>query len=373
MLYGEQVRLLQDEEVLLNDPTTYSESTPVNWTAERTYGLVLSKTQFVLLEATVQIGSLAYGAARIEIDNVTAVSSGELNDETKTIRAVVYLTAGSYSIDFDLSLFETAGGHTISFTLCKVAKFNFPDKTGLNVTDSLEIADDATGTIIDQDITLPALRKLPFGDTKSCALIITACCFGLGGLTERIAQMQDGMAKPTLGKSGFRIYIDDVQQAWTERNNDYGTSTANMEYGKGGYGLLIHEGEVGDTVNIKVKCENNTGGTLTHAVRLKVAACVWWLTPNCEPVSLTRLPFQSTLYLTMEPLWANPTKTLQVGKARIGGFSGCDYYSTTSGADIVNWNYTFETVDPEGIQIFATVAALTNHGACISMVGADIR
>jgi hypothetical protein len=42
-------------------------------------------------------------------------------------------------------------------------------------------------------------------------------------------------------------------------------------------------------------------------------------------------------------------------------------------ADIVDWNYTFETVGPEGVQIFTTVAALANHGACIGMTGTDIR
>jgi hypothetical protein len=373
VLYAEQLRLLEDEEILLKDTTTRSESSPTDWTLKRTYNLSLSKAQFVLLEATVQIGSLAYGAGQITIDNITAVSSGELNNETQTIRAVAYLAAGSYTIDFDLSLFETSGGHTISFTMCKVARFNFPDKTGANYTGSDTVNDDAVGTLINQDFTLPAVRKLPFGDTKGCLVVMTACCFGLGGLTERIAQMQDDGSTPTLNKAGFRIYVDDSQQAWTEKNNDYGTNTSNMEYGKGGFGRLVHEAEAGDTINIKVKVYNNTGGSLTLACRLKVAACVWWLSPTCEPVTMTRLPFQSTLYVTMEPLWANPTKTLNVGKARIGEFSGCDYYSNTSGADIVDWNYTFETVDPEGVQIFTTVAALANHGACIGMIGADIR
>jgi hypothetical protein len=372
MLYGEQVRLLQDEEILLNDTATYSVSSPTQWSTQRTYDIVLTKAQFVLLEADVAIGSLAWGAARIVLDGSEAVASGELGNETRTIRVIIYLAAGNYRADFDLSLFETSG-NSISFTQCKVGRFNFPDKAGASPVGTLELADNDEGTVMNQNISLPALRKLPFGDTKGVTLIITAHCRGLGTMTPRIAQLQDTEAFPTAGKSGFRIYVDDVQQPWTERHNDYGTSTANMDYGKGGYGLLVHTGEVGDTVNVKVKVYNNTGGTMDHAVKLRVVACVWWLAPASEPVTLSRLPFQSTLYLTLEPLWANPTKTLQVGKTRIGEFLDCDYYSSTSGADIVDWNYTFETVDPEGVQIFTTVAALTHHGACISMIGADMR
>jgi hypothetical protein len=202
---------------------------------------------------------------------------------------------------------------------------------------------------------------------------LNTLAFGLGGLTERIAQLQDNQTTPALNKAGVRIYIDDVQQAWTEKANAYGSCSQNMEYGNGGHGLLVYEGAAGDTINVKLKVYNNTGGLLSFAGRMKAAACVWWLTPNAEPVTLTRLPFLSTLYVTMEPLWANPTKTLNLGKGRIGAFSGCDYYANTSGVDIVDWNYTFETVGPEGLQLFTTVAASTNHGACVGMIGADIR
>ncbi|MEM3581526.1 MAG: hypothetical protein QXQ64_09785, partial [Candidatus Bathyarchaeia archaeon] len=97
--------------------------------------------------------------------------------------------------------------------------------------------------------------------------------------------------------------------------------------------------------------------------------CPWILgTSEHQPIQLD-FPQGSTLYLVLEPLWGNPTKTVKLGKKRAFSFGDAtDYYSTASGTDILAWNYTFETVE-----VGQAVLLIGGYGGCISIIGVDVR
>jgi len=145
--------------------------------------------------------------------------------------------------------------------------------------------------------------------------------------------------------------------------------------GEGSYGLYNMNADVGGTVDVRVEARNNTGALVYHHVYLHIIACVWLIGSSYnEPFTLTNLPFQSTLYIVMEPLWQNETKTLYLGKPRFKSYgASTDYYDSDTGVDIVTWNYTFQTVDPAGVTFLTYTSGVTMHGMCISLVAADMR
>jgi hypothetical protein len=103
---------------------------------------------------------------------------------------------------------------------------------------------------------------------------------------------------------------------------------------------------------------------------VSIVACPWILPYNTtiQPLTLN-FPQGSTLYIVMEPLWQDPTKTLKLGKTRAVSFGdSTDYYSTASGTGIVSWNYTFESVNVASCSLF-----VGGYGGCISIIAVDVR
>jgi len=109
------------------------------------------------------------------------------------------------------------------------------------------------------------------------------------------------------------------------------------------------------------------GGAGTHYI--SVVFTPWVLaTASFEPLSLD-VPQGSTIYITEEPLFTNPTKTVKIGKVRVVSFGdSTNYYYTNSGVDILASNYTFETVE-----IDECILTVSGYGGCISIIGVDVR
>jgi hypothetical protein len=80
-------------------------------------------------------------------------------------------------------------------------------------------------------------------------------------------------------------------------------------------------------------------------------------------------PQGSTLYLMLEPLNLNPTKTVGVGKKRAVSFGDAtDYYSVGSGTGLLSFDYTFEVVSLSDVNLY-----LSGLGACVGYIGVDTR
>jgi hypothetical protein len=96
--------------------------------------------------------------------------------------------------------------------------------------------------------------------------------------------------------------------------------------------------------------------------------CPWILIDSHQPLTLD-FPQGSTLYLVMEPLTADATKTVKLGWPRFISFGdSTDYYSTASGTGILPWNYTFESVEVKNVGLF-----VGGYGGCISVIAVDVR
>ncbi|MCK4481609.1 hypothetical protein KAU55_00170, partial [Candidatus Bathyarchaeota archaeon] len=94
-----------------------------------------------------------------------------------------------------------------------------------------------------------------------------------------------------------------------------------------------------------------------------------WILPFGVPTKPVALDFPqgSTLYVTAEPLTTDPTKYVRIGCERIADLSA-DYYKTSSGTGILEFNYRFEVVEVGKVDL-----EVEGYGGCISVIGVDIR
>lgn len=112
-----------------------------------------------------------------------------------------------------------------------------------------------------------------------------------------------------------------------------------------------------------------TGATRACKAELHLVLCPW-IIPYLE-YSPVELDFQqgSTLYVVGEPFTSDPTKKIRLGAARIKDFGdAANFYASSSGTGILSFNYTFETVEVEKVDL-----KVEGHGGCISIIGVDVR
>ena len=165
----------------------------------------------------------------------------------------------------------------------------------------------------------------------------------------------------------WKIFLNGSQKPWTERRGDYGGGEKTR--GVGAYGLYCASLSFNSQYTVSVKAYNGRASDETVEAYIGLA-CSPWLIPTWEyePLSLD-FPQGSTLYLTLEPLFSNPTKRFRIGKRRAIRFSdSCDFYHEQSGADILKCAYTFEDVEVD-----KAVCLLSGFGGCVSIVGVDVR
>jgi hypothetical protein len=104
-------------------------------------------------------------------------------------------------------------------------------------------------------------------------------------------------------------------------------------------------------------------------VILSVVLSPWLLGADDLSPVLLEFPTGSTLYVTAEPLIADATKSIKIGRKRavsLGG--GTDYYATQSGTGIVSLAYTFDYL-PTGEPLLA----VSGLNCCVSLIGVDVR
>jgi len=153
------------------------------------------------------------------------------------------------------------------------------------------------------------------------------------------------------------LYVDGAQVSWVERNQDTGGN-------KGASAYAMCSLPVGSSHSFTIS--KRYAGTTVH---VSIYACPWLLSDvNSEPVAAS-FPQGSTLYIMLEPLNLNPTKTAMVGKKRAVSFGdGTDYYSTSSGAGLLNFNYTFDAISVSDVSLY-----LAGLGGCVGYIGVDVR
>jgi len=194
------------------------------------------------------------------------------------------------------------------------------------------------------------VKVTPLGNLKNTVYAVTVYATTAGAHTN-LENPGDALT------NGVQVLLDDVQQSWGERQQGDGNDQPAS-------GKCYVAASAGSSHTITIGKDN-----ADTVVNINVAVCPWIL-PSAvfEPVTLD-FNQGSTAYVVLEPLDANPTKFVAVGKERAITFgASTDYYSSTSAADIVGFSYTFEVVKVGESWLLAS-----GLGGCISHVGVDPR
>ncbi len=338
-LLSEMVRLLSDESNLINDATSYN-VTSAAYAAIHDYGnVVLSKAGLLLISFDGLLGVGGVGFIRVRIGaSLYAFACRTATTASTRYTFIVYLAAGTYGILVE-GCVPAGGGAVIYVNDFQAGFVNFSDLTG-------EALVAYTGAIA----KTTAIRATPAGNIKNTVYCVTVYAITAGAQTN-MENPGDALT------NGVQVLLDGVQQSWTERQQ----GTVN-DMAAGGKLYVVASAGASHSITI-------TEDNAATAENVSVSVCPWILTNALSEVVSLDITQGSTLYLTEEPLDADPTKYVYVGKVRAVTFGvATDYYTSASATGISAFSYTFESVDVS--QCLLTVYGL---GGCIAVVAVDLR
>jgi hypothetical protein len=349
-LLSEQVRRILKEESLIDVSSQYSTSS-TNWATMHNYGsIVLSEDSIIAFRYN--YGRITAAGSekcnhRLKIGGVAVVGYPRADDGPDVVYGIFFLQAGTYSVVMEgiADYFDGSNYGKPYVNSFKLGKLSLSDTQGGNLAQYV--------TAITKNLTA---RTTCIGTVKNGTAAIIVCAYTPSAQTNM----------ENVGESltnDVNISVDGVQQNWTERKQDNITGSHNPVYGAAlGWLRIVLSAGADHTISI-------TKGNVDTVVNISLCFSPWILSADTafEPVSLD-FPQGSTLYVTLEPLSANPTKNINLGKKRAVSFgSATDYYSTASGTDILSWNYAFEIVE---VNVLLTV---DGWGGCVSYIGVDVR
>ena len=350
----EELRDISIEKSLLDVPTQYGGAG--SWQTLVNYGNI-TLTEDSLVIFSYKIGIVLHGGSaganhRLKIESVYVSGCPKVNEATiDTFTGLIYLAAGTYAVVAECC--DDSNGST-KWTDTYISEF----KLGIvKLSDTAGSAAAIYSSSISKTI---ADRKTILGDLKNAVMyvqVLARCDPYYGYSSENFENPGESLV------NAVTITVDGVQQSWTERYQDNVAGTSTTIYGAG-TGKLVIPLSVGTSHTV----------TITHddayaIIYVSVAFSPWILGPTDTEILDLDFSQGSTLYLAMEPLMANPTKFVDIGKKRAVSFGdSTDYYSSASGVDIVNHSYTFDYVSVVGC-----VLTFSGFGGCISMIGVDMR
>ncbi|MEM2249051.1 MAG: hypothetical protein QXJ46_06045 [Candidatus Bathyarchaeia archaeon] len=379
MLLSEMVRRIRSEEFLVNDASQYQQVSVTDWVTKTTKTVVLNEDAIIWFTFSLYYYSAPYsgsgigGNARLLVDGIPVCSTGEGyvidggSQGTLTASGFIYLSAGQHTFDFQVSVYRNTrtANNYVRLQGIQIKKICFSDSRGQLINSgAVNAPNNAETTVIDSNITFPS-RRLAAGRIKQVPARIIVYAEGVNG---RYSVLKNPGESNDSGKLNWRLFINNIQVSWTGRRGDNESSlTDNITYSEGAYGYYETVINADQTVNIKLKVYNATGSSLNVRAIMYIFMCPWIIGAQAyEPLNLT-FPQGSTLYLVLEPLNSDPTKTIQLGGARAWDL-GYNYYNTASGTGILYWNYTFESVE-----VGQCVLLVSGNGGCISIIAVDVR
>ncbi|MBI4231949.1 hypothetical protein HY605_01840 [Candidatus Peregrinibacteria bacterium] len=373
VLVVETVRNIQNEVALVADTATYSGSYAAqDWTS------VVAKS--IHLDAQSVIGvkfdilndgptSSGYGAGRLVItDPIIAkhISWSSGNGGSQTVGVILQLAAGDYTFYFQVAAYSISSGH-VAIKNIYIGVFDFTDDQ-YDSADSgnTVVTASSTGTLINESEVIPSARVTAVGTIRKNCCIVQVHAERVGN---RGTVFKNPGASNDANRLNVTIWINDVQQTWTESQNDtvfdYGT---NNTYGEGGTAKLAVDLSPDATHTVKVKVYNGYGADETSRVLVKIAICPWFCGSANEPVDFN-FPQGSTLYYVAEPVYLNPSKTLNIGRVRgITWTSTVDYFKSNTGQNRISDNLLFDLVNPANCLLY-----LTGIGSSLTYIGVDRR
>lgn len=386
MLLFNMVRDVDSEQTATEDTTGYSGTAPPvhDWTTRASKSITLPKAQLVWIKFTAQISSTSgscRGAARVLNGTVPVMSTGDMANGLNnpcTREALVFLSAGSYTFNFQTSIYyiSTQDGitHAVNITSIWIGALNFADLLTLTLDSGTVNADGggATTVVIPNQTLNMAVHVTPIGNIHRVPVQLLLYVEGVGN---RKSVVLNGAEATQDGRLNWRLYLNDSPVSFSYRRDDCEVNTINSNptYAEGAYGGGILGAwlfNAGTDYTIRVDCINRLAGAQDVRATIAIVGCPWFLPSyNYEPV-LLKGPHFSTVYITLEPLNTNPAKTIFIGKQRFRSFGDSTdyYYKPTPATDIMNCAYTFENVKLSALHLY-----LSGLGGCISCIGIDMR
>ncbi len=341
MFFSEHLRSLQDEKALINDATFYGTSS-TTWTTVKDYGNVtLSKAGILILKYQIK-NNVTFSNHRISVGGIYAIGCPRSGTGTFDMLTMLALNAGTYNITAQ-AVNYSGGPDTTGIQNMRVGFVSFPDLTVNNLA------------VYSSQVTLiPPARRSFWGSVARVVLYIAVFAYTPGAQTN-FENIGDNLT------NGVSLLVNGNQVNWSERIHDnlaspYGAGSAWYRFATRGAGT-----DHGFTVN---KRNVNT------VVNISIILCPWILGDDSGNRILDLdFPQGSTLYISLEPLTADVTKYIKIGKPRWLSFGeATDYFSTASGTGILNHYYTFEQVRPSDCQCL-----LYGSGGCVARIALDVR
>jgi len=374
MLLSEMVRRIKREKILLASTANYDQTAVTDWVTKLSKTISLDAPSIIHVQFSLVLGSSASSSyvranGRVLVDNVPILATGErsfsgVGSGEHAVSAYICLSSGDHTFDFQISVHRLDSGSSARLTKIYIRLLDFADVTSLNRNSGAVNVPVGTSTVLDFNINFPA-RKLAVGKIKQAPLRLTVY---VQDANTRLCVFRNPDESDTSSRLNWRLFMNDVQVSWTARMGDNESGDgSNPSYSRGGYGYFETILNAGTTYNIKLKVINTTGSSKTVNAILTILICPWIIgSSEFEPLDLI-FPQGSTLYLVLEPLSSDPTKTVKLGYVRAWDL-GYNFYSTASGAGILSWNYTFESVEVENC-----VLLISGSGGCISIIAVDVR
>ena len=373
MLLTEQFRNISKETSLVNDSATYQSPSGVvhDWTTRVTKTITLPEALLVYIGWSSHADN-GQGATRVLVDGVPFLSSGhQASYSTLWREGFIMLAAGTHTLDFQTAMWSGGTGFWESVSGIIVGAFSFTDlDTHSYDSGGVNAPANATTTVLNQTFTTPPARKLAVGTVRKYTVLVFFHFTNEDVNIGRCDSVKSPGESDDSLKLNWKLFWAATQTAWTDKNPDWDPdSSSNITYGVGAFARVTTTADPNSQLNLVVKVANTQSVNKTVHCRVQVTVCPW-IIPNATvvPVNLD-FPQGSTLYAVLEPLTADPTKTIKLGKVRGRSFGDADdFYSTATGTGILSWSYTFDTVYVANCQL-----NIAGDGACISILAVDVR
>jgi hypothetical protein len=339
-LLVEQERQVAQEVNLINVPNQYAYTLGA-WGTIHDYGNVtLGSAGILLIKGEIHIDSATGGSGgiRIKVGANYVLTAYSASVTPAVFGTAVYLAAGTYDIKAEAFLNGAGSTTTVYLANFQAGISLFNDQQGASVR-----------TYISGIALTVANRNTPVGALQNATYFVQVYAVTSGASTS-LENIGDNLT------NGVSIYADGVQVNWSENIQE------TMQGGASG--KMAVSLPVGSSHTITISKRNASTAVIVTAI-----ACPWVLPAVVHiPVNIY-FSQGSTLYCTLEPLYANPTKFAGVGAIHGITFGTADdYYSSSSGVDIVNFSFVMDIADILNNNLIAY-----GLGGCIGIIGVDAR
>lgn len=340
-ILAEQERLVANEANLVNVPTQYLYGS-ASWGTIHDYGNVtLANAGILLIKGQIYLDGVGgSGYIRVKVGSYYVFSATSTVVAPADFGAAIWLAAGTYDIKVEAFLNGSGATNDVFIANFQTGLSSFNDQQGTSVrTYSTGIA-----------LTV-ANRNTPIGPLQNATYLAQVYAVTSGGSTN-LENIGDNLT------NGVSILVDGVQVNWDER---IGETSQGGTTGKMAVSLAV-----GSSHTITISKRN--GST---AVTITMIACPWILPSQNDVHIPVNIYFSqgSTLYCMLEPWFLNPSKFAGVGAIHgITWGTADDFYSSLSGADLVNFSYMMDIVDILNNNLIAW-----GLGGCIGVIAVDAR